>query len=173
MVYLTSYSGICLAALLITAQAQEHLNITALTGRDNISVLECWQFVNPFIMLTTPGRIGTQSLQLPSPANASYDIIPSHFDGVLHNAPRRQFVWWISGQVHFTLPNATDEAWIYGGKNGLIFAEDTADVSEWGHGTAFPSDEETVALTMPTVDGVVPEHTVLHNGACGPQELSD
>ncbi|EMR68318.1 putative 34-dihydroxy-2-butanone 4-phosphate synthase protein [Eutypa lata UCREL1] len=102
---------------------------------------------------------------------AHFDIIPARYDGGLHNAPRKQFVWWISGMVHFTLPNATGEAWIYGGKHGIIFGDDTADSSEWGHGTAYPGGDETIALTIPTRNNTVPEHTVLHDGACEWQDL--
>lgn len=68
------------------------------------------------------------------------------------------------------MPNGTDEAWIQGGKNGLIFAEDTADISTFGHGTAYPSADETVALSLPTVGNVVPDHIVLHKGACESSE---
>lgn len=81
-----------------------------------------------------------------------------------------RFVWWISGLVHFTLPNITEgvpsEALIYGGKYGLIFAEDTADVSVFGHGTEYPSADVTVSFSFPTQGGVTPAHTVLHDGPC-------
>lgn len=58
------------------------------------------------------------------------------------------------------------EALIYGGKYGLIFAEDTADVSTYGHGTSYPSAEVTISFSIPTEGGVTPIHTVLHDGPC-------
>lgn len=34
-----------------------------------------------------------------------------------------RFVTFLSGLIHITLPNSTDDAWVVGGKYGLIFAE--------------------------------------------------
>ena len=70
-----------------------------------------------------------------------------------------------------TLPNSEDEAWIRGGKNGLIIAADTAAVSEEGHITSYPSKKETLALQIPTADGLLPMHRVLHQGACRKSEM--
>ncbi|ORY66521.1 uncharacterized protein BCR38DRAFT_299111, partial [Pseudomassariella vexata] len=141
------------------------LNITALSAHNSVSVLECWQLSSPFVTSDEPGRVGTQSMSLAQLGNATYDIIPARYDGGLHSEPRKQFVYFISGLAHITLPNHT-EAWIRGGKHGLIFAEDTSDVSPWGHGTEYPGQEDTIAITIPVEDGVVPEHTVLHEGPC-------
>lgn len=57
------------------------------------------------------------------------------------------------------------EAWITGGKYGLIFADDVATTN--GHLTTFPGNDETALLTFATGGGAVPEHEVLHEGACG------
>lgn len=76
--------------------------------------------------------------------------------------------------MRFTLPNATEgmpsEAWIHGGKYGLIFAEDTEDVA-YGHGTEYPSSDATVAFSIPTEGNVTPKHTVLHDGPCLVNEI--
>lgn len=58
---------------------------------------------------------------------------------------------------------------LYGGANGLFFAADTAAVSQFGHVTEFI--EETILLQIPTADGIVPPHTILHPGACKGNEL--
>lgn len=74
-----------------------------------------------------------------------------------------------------TLPNTTasptTEAWIIGGKYGLIVAVDTADVSKYGHVTTYPGDADTVALQIPFKAGYVPTYTVLHPGPCKWSEM--
>lgn len=78
---------------------------------------------------------------------------------------------FISGQAHITLPESDAEAWVQGGKNGVIMALDTSDVSAKGHYTSYPSDEETVALLVPFGAKGIPGHRVLHNGACKGDEV--
>lgn len=82
-----------------------------------------------------------------------------------------RYVAFLSGLAHITLSNSIQEAWIPGGKNGLIIAADTAAVSEKGHTTQYPSDKETIALAIPTVEGKLPEHRVLHDGPCRDCEM--
>ena len=77
-----------------------------------------------------------------------------------------RYVHFVSGLAHVTLLNSTQEAWIRGGKNGLVFAADTAAVSMNGHITDYPSKMETTLLQIPTTGGKIPEHRVLHDGAC-------
>ena len=67
--------------------------------------------------------------------------------------PARRLVLFTSGLAHVTLPNSSDEAWIQGGKYGLIVAADTPDVSGDGHFTEYPGDADTVALQVPLKDG--------------------
>ena len=55
------------------------------------------------------------------------------------------------------------------GKNGLVFANDTANLSSAGHGTFFT--EETVLMQVPVADGFVPLYEVLYEGACKEPEL--
>lgn len=64
------------------------------------------------------------------------------------------------------------EATIYGGKYGLIFADDTADISTFGHDTQYPSADVTISFSIPTEGGVTPAHTVLYDGACEVNELA-
>ncbi|RYP93545.1 hypothetical protein DL770_000287 [Monosporascus sp. CRB-9-2] len=115
---------------------------------------------------------------LGSVANLTYTILPSNFDGGVHNAPHNQQVssLWVAftaGLAYVTLPddNATS-AFVSGGPFGLIFAADTADVSEQGHRTQYPGITETIALQIPTSDGRVPEHSVLHMGPCTANDIA-
>ena len=62
------------------------------------------------------------------------------------------------------------EAWVTGGKHGLIFADDVA--TRNGHLTTFPSSDETVIVTFATEGGRVPEHDFLHEGACEWKEMA-
>ncbi|KAI1082807.1 hypothetical protein F5B20DRAFT_577886 [Whalleya microplaca] len=151
---------------LTAAHAELYLNLTAITGRDNISVFECWQLKTPFATSSVPGVSGTQTLQMGDLANATYTIIPPRFNGSLHNAPYKQYVWFISGVVHLSLPNATGDALVHGGKYGLIYADDTKDISGWGHRTQYPGNDETIAFQVPVEAGINPGHTVLHDGPC-------
>ena len=75
-----------------TAAAAPHMNITALAGKNGISVLECWQLITPFTVSNTAGTSGTAIQQLGDVANTSYVIIPPKFDGGLHNGPVNQWV---------------------------------------------------------------------------------
>jgi hypothetical protein len=82
-----------------------------------------------------------------------------------HCLPR--WVIFLSGLAHITLPDdETTSAYVSGGQFGLIFAADTADVSAKGHGTAYPGTTETIAIQIPTEDGGIPDHSILHNGPC-------
>jgi hypothetical protein len=73
----------------------------------------------------------------------------------------------VSGLVHIRLPNSTTEAWIQGGKYGIILAADTVEVSKLGHITDFPGGDDTVIAQFPVTGGNVPSHVVLYEGPCG------
>lgn len=74
---------------------------------------------------------------------------------------------FLSGLAHLSLPeDPTTSAYVLGGEFGLIFAADTADVSGVGHSTSYPGNTETVALQVPTLDGEIPAHSILHDGPC-------
>lgn len=52
-------------------------------------------------------------------------------------------------------------------KSSVLIAADTRATSYiTGHYTEFPSNEPTVLIQVPFVDNLVPEHVVLHDGAC-------
>ena len=81
--------------------------------------------------------------------------------------PPERWVAFLSGLAHITLPDSNVEAFVTGGKNGFIFAADTAAVSTKGHLTNYPSNSETIALQIPT-GGTIPQHNVLYSGPCKP-----
>lgn len=72
-----------------------------------------------------------------------------------------------TGLAYITLPSDGNvSALVPGGQFGLIFAADTKDVTPEGHRTQYPGITETIALQIPTKDGKVPPHSVLHTGPC-------
>ncbi|KAH8200811.1 hypothetical protein TruAng_005048 [Truncatella angustata] len=149
-----------------------HLNITAIGARDGRSTLECWQLEEEFIISNTAGVAGSASSVLSDAANSSIVVIPSGFDGGLHNAPHNQWVLFTTGLALITLPeNNSAKAYVTGGEFGLIFAADTADVSRLGHRTQYPGITETIAIQIPTKDNRVPAHTCLYDGACSAGEV--
>ncbi|KAL9116629.1 MAG: hypothetical protein Q9187_006845 [Circinaria calcarea] len=154
-----------------TLATPTYLNLTAISAAHGKSTLECWQLSAPIAVSSTPGTIGTAVQQLGNASNASYTLLPAKFDGGTHRAPAVQYVAFVSGLAHISLPDSAQEAWVRGGKNGLIIAADTAAVSKDGHITEYPSDRETVALQIPTLGGEVPAHRVLHEGACRRDEM--
>ncbi|KAJ5102616.1 hypothetical protein N7532_003145 [Penicillium argentinense] len=152
------------------------LNVTVLGARNNRSTLECWALEPGFQTSTTAGTSGSEALNLgliggAQAGNASYSVLPAKFDGGRHNAPTQQWVIFLSGLAHITLPNSTAEAWIPGGQQGAILALDTADVSALGHITKYPSQETTTAFQIPLGEGGLPGHRVLHAGPCKGEEL--
>ncbi|KAJ5637689.1 hypothetical protein N7490_007568 [Penicillium lividum] len=154
------------------------LNVTVLSAQNNASTLECWALEPGFTTSSEAGTSGSRSLNLGPlggkiAGNSTYTIIPAKYDGGRHNAPLKQWVVFLSGQAHITLPNSTTEAVVTGGKNGAILALDTADVSGLGHVTKYPSNESTVTLEVPLGEEGIPGHTVLHSGACKGVELLD
>ncbi|KAK5991881.1 hypothetical protein PT974_05268 [Cladobotryum mycophilum] len=159
-------------AVLDSAPTTLALNITAINGRNGESVLECWQLKQKFTSSATPGTAGALSLTVGDASKVTYTIIPGQFDGGLHNAPAAQLVHFISGVAHITLPSSKDEAWIHGGKYGLIAAVDTAAVSKTGHRTQYPSMADTIGLQLPLNNWSAANYTVLHSGACGEDELT-
>lgn len=82
----------------------------------------------------------------------------------------------LSGLIHFKIPDSTlgpseSEAWIAGGRYGLIIAADLPSISHYGHFAEFPSDAATVLVQVPTADGKIPDHDILHQGPCGWEDL--
>ncbi|PWY87672.1 hypothetical protein BO70DRAFT_332787 [Aspergillus heteromorphus CBS 117.55] len=152
-----------LFATTATATIPSTLNITTITAHNDQSAIECWALDPGFTTTDQAGVSGTASISLgPVAGNVTNIIVPGAFDGGSHNAPALQWVIFLSGVAHVTLPHSDDEAWIVGGRNGAILALDTADVSVDGHITQYPTQESTVAVEVPLVQ--VPGHRVLHGG---------
>jgi hypothetical protein len=114
------------------------------------------------------GTAGALTLQLGGLSNASFSILPPGFNAGVHNAPNVQYVAFLSGLAHVTVPGkgTNTSVFVQGGANGIIFAADTAAVSSSGHTTVYPSGEDTRVLQIPTLGGAIPQHTVLHAGPC-------
>ncbi|KAI4865459.1 hypothetical protein F4821DRAFT_252406 [Hypoxylon rubiginosum] len=147
-------------------------NITAINARNGRSTLECWELrACPFTWYE-PGTVSAAIAELGATSNLSMAIIDPSFDNGLHHAPAKQWVMYTSGLVHITLPddNSTS-AYVSGGEFGLVFAADTADISRQGHRTRYLGTSEVIALQIPTKDGEVPAHTVLHEGPCDANEV--
>ncbi|KAJ5935154.1 hypothetical protein N7466_004701 [Penicillium verhagenii] len=165
-----------LPILTSTIATASTLNVTVLGAQNNASTLECWALKPGFTTSSEAGTTGSKSLNLgpldgKDANNSTYAIIPGKYDGGRHNAPVNQWVIFLSGLAHITLPNSTAEAWVSGGKNGAILALDTADVSYLGHITKYPSNESTVTFEVPLGEEGIPAHTVLYSGACKGAEL--
>ena len=77
----------------------------------------------------------------------------------------------LSGLVHIRLPNSTSEAWVQGGKYGILIAADTKAVSKDGHITDFPGGDDTVIAQFAFADGKLPEHKPLYTGPCSFSEM--
>jgi hypothetical protein len=160
-------------ALLMSGVSCLNLNVTAIGAQDGRSTIECWQMNTPFNISTQPGTAGTAIVTLSDVANVTYTVLPSNFDGGVHNAPVNQWVAFTTGLAYITLPEDPDTtAYVTGGEFGFIFASDVAGVSEVGHRTQYPGITETIALQIPTRDGEVPAHSVLHIGPCTADEIS-
>ncbi|PYI02196.1 hypothetical protein BO78DRAFT_433042 [Aspergillus sclerotiicarbonarius CBS 121057] len=148
-----------------TSSFPSTLNITTITAHNNQSALECWALDPGYTTSAQAGVSGTAMISLgPITGNASNILIPGAYDGGRHNAPTIQWVIFLSGVAHITLPNSTDEAWVVGGRNGAILALDTKEVSAEGHSTVYPTQESTLAWEVPLEK--IPGHRVLHGGAC-------
>ncbi|RDA86139.1 hypothetical protein CP532_3053 [Ophiocordyceps camponoti-leonardi (nom. inval.)] len=162
-------SSLLLAPLLLASPGlavdPPSLNLTALTAYNGMTTIECWQ-VGPFVSSNRTGTSGAPSYFFGEVVNATYTVIPPNFDGGLHNAPSFQFVFFATGSARITLPNGTQETTVRGGKNGLIIAADTADVSTLGHRTQYLSGDKTVSMQIPIKNPKNFKHTVVHNGAC-------
>ena len=76
-----------------------------------------------------------------------------------------RFVAFVTGLATISVPSSPEATYIFGGTwNSLIIATDTAAVSAVGHTTLYNVD--TIILEIPVAGGVVPAHTILHEGPC-------
>lgn len=144
----------------------KYLWVTTLFGRNGQSVIECWQLPNPFILGTDPGIEGNLLTTLGPVERANLAIIRPGFDGGLHVAPKVQFVIFPTGLSRATVPSRKGLAWVAGGRNGLVLAADTAEVSKDGHTTIYPSNEETVGYALPVPGNKPPTPRRVKKGAC-------
>ncbi|CEJ86663.1 hypothetical protein VHEMI04169 [[Torrubiella] hemipterigena] len=160
------------ASFTAAQQPPRFLNLTAIAAAHGESTLECWQLDSPFTSSSSPGTVGALSLFMGELANATYTVLPARFDGGFHRAPARQFVLFTSGLAHITLYKGKNEAWVQGGKYGLIIAADTQDVSQHGHRTEYPSGADTIGIQIPISDESSFEYKVLHSGACHECEMT-
>jgi hypothetical protein len=85
--------------------------------------------------------------------------------------PIQRFSLFLSGLVHIRLPNSESEAWVQGGKYGILIAADTKVVSKDGHITDFPGGDDTVIAQFPFVDGKLPDYKLLYDGPCSLNEM--
>ena len=81
-----------------------------------------------------------------------------------------RYVAFLSGRTQITIPNSPQQAIFEGGKYGLILAADTAALTTVGH-VSTTLEEEVTALQIPTLNGELPGHVVLYEGACRDTEL--
>ncbi|KAJ3551124.1 hypothetical protein NM688_g4913 [Phlebia brevispora] len=145
-------------------QKGQFLEATAIvTNSQNHSALECWRLTDPFTTSSEAGTAGAATLNIENFANTTYTVLPPRFEGGVHNAPHPQLVVFLSGVAHVTLPQGTDDTFVVGGSDGLIFAVDTVG---GGHNTSYPSNMETRALQIPFTGGIIPPHIVLNSGPC-------
>ncbi|KAF2774282.1 hypothetical protein EJ03DRAFT_322875 [Teratosphaeria nubilosa] len=163
---------IATAMLASVHSTSAQLNMTAITASNGSSTLQCWQFPN-FTVSTTPGTQGSLELFLGEATNITYSAIAPRTNAGLHNAPAPQFVAFLSGIIQVSLPNRTDAGsvgWVVGGKFDIIYAEDTADLSRYGHITQYVSDESTIAIAIPVANRTgspLGQHKVLRaDGGC-------
>ncbi|KAJ6438886.1 Amidohydrolase family [Purpureocillium lavendulum] len=155
---------VALATAVLGQQNGQPLDLTAISAKGGSSVFECWR-LDARWQFPPGAHGGPVGVTLGNFTSTSYSIIPAGFSGGLHNAPSRQFVLFASGEVHITLPNSTSDAWIKGGKNGLIIAADTADVSQYGHELTAVG-EDVASLQMPLMAGTDFDYQLLHPGPC-------
>jgi hypothetical protein len=76
----------------VAAAQPTFLNITAIAGVQNQSVIQCWQMESPFAVSNDAGTKGVARIDLSDTHSLSYLVLPSNYDGGLHTAPAKQYV---------------------------------------------------------------------------------
>ncbi|KAJ7222471.1 hypothetical protein GGX14DRAFT_428839, partial [Mycena pura] len=70
----------------------QHLTLTALVGKNNLSSLECWALTPAFVQSTAPGTVGALSYpDLGATGDISYTLVTEHTNAGLYNAPAPQY----------------------------------------------------------------------------------
>jgi hypothetical protein len=98
------------------------------------------------------------SFYLISPVKTLTNIIP-------------RWVFAMAGSAYMTVLGNSTGFYINGGEFGEVFEADTADISMQGHRSQYVGVSEVVAVQVPPSDGKIPEHTLLHEGFCQPEDL--
>ncbi|KAK4187729.1 hypothetical protein QBC35DRAFT_221335 [Podospora australis] len=175
------------AAAAETSTSPPPLNITALSSRNGYSVLECWQLSSIPVdaMSAANYAVGGNTTQ----------AVWSRIEPRTHIgeawAPHVQLSIILNGLIRITSPapepNASIKsvsvqdglqagqrpdskvAYIMPGTlvSSVLIAADLKSLSTIaGHFTEFPSGEPTILVQIPFEGDRVPEHKVLHEGAC-------
>jgi len=77
----------------------------------------------------------------------------------------------MSGAARITAPDADKEGlWLIGGVNGLVVLADTKGP---GHVLSYPSNGQSIVMSIPFADGVIPAYEVLHQGNCETESKDD
>ncbi|KAK7990295.1 hypothetical protein PG990_014575 [Apiospora arundinis] len=164
------------------------LNITALASRNQVSVLECWQL---------NASVPTQAMSaynyfIGNTTGATWSIIEPNTTPGEAWAPAIQLTMVMNGLIRITAPAPSTDpdcidflgnrlptcpdvnvAYMMPGTlaSSVIIAADLQSTSTLrGHFTEFPSNEQTVLVQAPFVGNLIPEHVVLHDGACTDNE---
>jgi hypothetical protein len=69
--------------------------------------------------------------------------------------------------LNSTLGASVSDVWVESGRYSLIIAADIPSRSQYGHFAEFPGDTITVLVQVPTANGEIPDHDLLHMGPCG------
>ncbi|KAI1081356.1 hypothetical protein F5B20DRAFT_61659 [Whalleya microplaca] len=145
----------------LPSAAPQHLHLTALVSDlDGRAAFECWEISTPF---STYPTVGDVIPGLADVSNVSYVVLPARSNEGLHRPPHPMFFVLLSGSAHVTLPDGAADLWIRAGTNGFMIAADT--VGD-GHYTEYPSDEPSVALQIPFLNGMLPRHRVAKDAVC-------
>ncbi|KAF2100232.1 hypothetical protein NA57DRAFT_73842 [Rhizodiscina lignyota] len=171
--HLLSLLPLFLLSCLSSANAQG-LNVTAISASGGHSVLECWSLSAPPLSFAGAsnypiGNYEGSYVGVIAPRThigQAWAMHPQH-GSLFHNV----FSIFLSGLVHIRLPDSRHEAWVQGGKYGIIIAADTKNLSMTGHVTDFPGNDETVIAELPFAGGMVPDHEVLYAGPCKMKDL--
>ena len=78
---------------MVIATVPENLKLTAISAKDGVSTIECWQLSTPFMASSEAGTVGAFFMKLGATGNTSYSILDAEFDGGLHNAPAVQYAF--------------------------------------------------------------------------------
>ncbi|KAI9800183.1 MAG: hypothetical protein M1826_005361 [Phylliscum demangeonii] len=141
--------------------------LTAISAAKRQSRLECWQLSRPeFVSNSTNEDISGVNIELLGPIdNVAIVIVPPEID-VGEHRDRVEYVAVLTGLLHISIPNTTQELWLGPGQTKLMLATDTSLVSDLGHESTFPTSQQTTAVQIQPVGGVVPDHVVLYDGPC-------